>query len=112
MNIFSYTVTLVIFQYISCIILLINLLRAINLFYDYNQHLCKSFFEYDVGPFEGCSFTMLFISTIASQIIFFESDIMKGSSTTCSTDDAEILFKITTYPFLWIPFLQYLFIIV
>ena len=109
-DIFSYVVSIVIFQYISCFILLTNILRAINLFCDYNQYNCQNFFQYDVGPFEGSSYTFLFFSTIPSQILLFKSDIMNGSSTTCKTEDAELLFRFSVYPFIWIPFVFYVYL--
>lgn len=105
-NISDCSIAIALMQTFGNFFISIQTFRMILLFNNYDSPISDSLFD-DIQFFRVIAFICYLSCTIPSQILFFDSDIIKTFHTPCVTYDSNVLFHMCVFGFIWFAFLIY-----
>jgi len=103
---------LIILEIIGNVALTISFLLTCSLLLNFDEHqeIDKDNLTTTIQFFEMLTFTIYFVCSIISNVLFFKADYLKGNFSTCSTIDSETIFRFFTFSFAWLLFIMYFYL--
>ncbi len=103
---------LIILEIVGNVALTISFLSSCSLLLNFDEHqeTDKDSLTITIQFFEMLTFTMYFVCSIISNVLFFKADYLKGNFSTCSTIDSEATYRFFTFSFAWVLFIVYFYL--